>query len=105
MTHRTADESKKHYIAAMGEALGAQFAELWQEVVYLHRKWGEYLVLFGTKPERLKILNAGAPVFFRMVQDVLWEETLLHIACLTDRPEVGKKTNLTIQNVPKLVTD
>jgi AbiU2 len=28
---------------------------------------------------------------------------LLHIARLTDKPEVGKKKNLTIQNLPKLV--
>lgn len=106
MTHRTAEETKKANVAAMGEALGSQYTELWQEIVYLHRKWMEYLVLFGTKPSRIEILNKAAPAFFRMVQDLLWEETLLHIARLTDPPASGAgKSNLTIQSFPSLVTD
>lgn len=105
MNHQTAAEAKAIYVAKMGDELGEQFAELWQEVVYLHRKWSEYVILFGTKPERLKILNQSAPVFFRMMQDVLWEETLLHIACITDRSATGGKKNLTLQNYPALTND
>lgn len=46
MTHRTAEEAKIHYIEKMGDDLGTQFAALWQEVVRLHMKWGEYVELF-----------------------------------------------------------
>lgn len=106
MTQSTAEESKKRYVEVMGDDLGNQYAALWQEVVYLHRKWTEYLVLFGTKRTRIPILNKAAPTFFRMVQDVFWDDTLLHIARLTDAPKSGtNKTNLTLRNLPALTKD
>jgi AbiU2 len=39
------------------------------------------------------------------VQDSLWEDTLLHLSRITDRPETGGRENLTIQRLPGLVTD
>ena len=60
-----------------GEPLGALFSALWQEVAVLHFHWKEYVELFGTKPERIALLNRAAPHFFRMLQDELWESTLL----------------------------
>ncbi|MGZ8401653.1 MAG: AbiU2 domain-containing protein [Methyloceanibacter sp.] len=102
----TAQESRERYIAKMGEALGTQFAALWQEVAHLHMSWSEYVELFGTKPSRIDLLNSAAPRFFRILQDALWDETLLHIARLTDSPESGKgKSNLTIRNLPELVDE
>jgi hypothetical protein len=92
----------------MGEALGSQYTELWQELAHLHARWAEYVELFGTKEERVELLNKAARVFFRVVQDDLWEATLLHIARLTDPPRsMGRKDreNLTIQNLPKLIED
>jgi len=102
----TAQESKDRYVDKMGQALGTQFAALWQEVAYLHIKWAEFVDLYGTKPARIELLNRAAPKFFRMIQDLLWEETLLHIARLTDAPSsAGKKSNLTIRNLVPLVDD
>jgi hypothetical protein len=103
---RTAEEAKRNYIEKMGEVLGTQFNALWQEVARLHMKWGEYVELFGSKPTRVEMLNMAAPEFFGIIQGVLWEDVLLHIARLTDMPESkGKKTkkNLTIQNLPGLI--
>jgi hypothetical protein len=104
MTHRTAEEAKIHYIEKMGDDLGTQFAALWQEVVRLHMKWGEYVELFGSKPTRVELLNKAAPNFFHMIQHLLWEETLLHIARLTDKPTSTRgKANLTILSLPAVV--
>jgi hypothetical protein len=100
-----AEESKQRNIAKMGEELGTQYSLLWQEVALLHRNWEQYVVLFGTKPSRIELLNESAPYFFRMLQDDLWDVTLLHIARLTDPPKTGKKENLTIQNFFELVED
>ena len=38
----------------MGEALGTQYAELWQELAQLHIVWLEFVELYGTekKPHR-----------------------------------------------------
>jgi AbiU2 len=87
----------------MGEALGTQFHLLWQEVAWLYKKGGEYVELYGSKPTRVELLNKTAPEFFGIIQGVLWEEVLLHIARLTDEPKSGRNKNLTIQNLPDLV--
>jgi hypothetical protein len=105
MTYRTAEEVKQNYLAKMGDQLGLQYHELRQEVIYLCRKWMEYVALFGTKPTRVQLMNATAPVFFRTVQDVFWDDMLLHIARLTDPSATGKFANLTLQNLPALVGD
>jgi len=66
----------------------------------LHFHWKEYVDLFGTKPGRIELLNRAAPHFFRMLQDELWEITLLSLARLTDPANSqGRqdRSNLTIQ--------
>ena len=103
--HKTAEEAKKEYIACMGEDLGKVFHALWQEMAWLHMKWGEYVELFGEKPSRIELMNRAAPRFFRIVQDLLWEQTILHIARLTDPSSTAGKDNLTIQRLPELIED
>ena len=70
-TTQSADEAKQAYVASMGESLGSIFHALWQEVAWLHFKWREYVVLFGTKQSRVALLNRAAPSFFRIVEDML----------------------------------
>jgi len=101
----TAEEARNEYIAIMGEDLGRVFHALWQEVAWLQTKWGEYVCLFGTKPSRIDIMNRAAPLFFRIVQDSLWEETILYIARLTDPPRTAGRDNLTIQRLPELIDE
>jgi hypothetical protein len=103
VTNHSAAETKQRKIEKMGEELGTQYSVLWQEVALLHRNWEQYVVMFGTKPSRVELLNQSAPYLFRMLQDDLWDVTLLHIARLTDPPKTGNKDNLTIQNFPALV--
>jgi hypothetical protein len=108
MTNRTAEEARDHYIDKMGKDLGTQFAALWQEVASVHIKWSEYVQLFGTNSTRVEVLNKSAPAFFQMIQNVLWEDVLLHIARLMDPPASfgdKAKANLTIQNLPELIAD
>jgi hypothetical protein len=106
MIDRTAEEAKKANIEKMGEPLGTLFSALWQEVAMLHVRWREYVALFGTKPERIDLLNREAPHFFRMLQDELWESTLLSLARLTD-PSNSQgnrdRSNLTINALPALI--
>jgi hypothetical protein len=103
--HRTPAEVEREYIAAMGDELGTLFYRCWNEGAWLHLKWGEYLILFGTKSERVQLLNRTAPSFFRVVQDSLWEDLLLHLCRLTDPPHSVGKENLTVQRLPALVAD
>jgi hypothetical protein len=102
----TAEESKASNIEKMGRELGEQYSELWQDIAHLHMKWGEYVVLFGTKPSRIDLINRAAPAFFGMFEREMWKNILLHLARLTDPPESFRskqKKNLTLQNLPNLV--
>jgi len=80
---------------------------LWQEVATIHFHWSEFKELFHNKKSRIDLLNKSAGLFFRMVQDGLWEGTLLHIARLTDPPHTGSKdrSNLSVQNLSALIGD
>jgi len=89
MAHLTSEESLEKYINEMGQDLGSVFHALNDELAWLYMKWGEYLELFGTKPTRIDLVNQAAGPFFRVVQDTLWEDTLLSIARLIDPPKSG----------------
>lgn len=102
-TSLSAGEVDQQYIDEMGPELGPIFARFWNECVHLHWKWEEVVALFGTNPERVALLNKAAKSFFRVIQDTLWEDVLLHIARLTDPPQTMGKDNLTLQRLPALV--
>ena len=102
-TTQSPEETRRHYVSVMGEALGEASYALWSEVALLFRDWGEFTHLFGTDPSRIEVLNKAAPVFFRAVQIALFEATVLSIARLTDPPKSTGKSNLTVQQLPSLV--
>jgi hypothetical protein len=101
----TAEELEKRNIEKMGKALGKQYSVLCHEVTILHLYWKEYTELFGTNQKRIDQLNQSAAGFFRMLQDELFSTNVLHIARLTDSTTSIGKSNLTIRNLPELVTD
>jgi hypothetical protein len=107
MTEHTADEAKAANIAEMGAPLGELYSALWQEIATVHVYWKEYVELFGAKPERIDLLNRAAPAFFHMLQEELWELSLLRISRLTDPAKTGRagRKNLTIQALPALISD
>lgn len=101
----TADETRSQYTALMGQELGSLFYALYNELGWLHLRWRQYRELFGTKPERVELLNQSARLFFLVVQESLWEDTLLRLSRITDKPETFGKTNLTVQRLPALLSD
>jgi hypothetical protein len=107
MVNQTADEAKATNIAEMGQPLGELYSALWQAIATIHVYWKEYVELFGSKPERIDLLNRAAPAFFHILQEELWELALLRISRLTDPPKTGRagRQNLTIQALPALISD
>jgi AbiU2 len=99
----TSEETERQYVEIMGPELGSLYHRLWRECAWLHLKWNNFEVLFGTKPERIDLLNLAAPVFFNFVQDTVWEDILLHICRLMDPANTGKKCNLTLSALPNLL--
>jgi hypothetical protein len=98
-------EVKAENIKAMGEDLGELYTEIWKEVAWLHLKWSDYVELYGKRKSRLDLLNKAARRFFRLLQDIYWEDILLHIARLTDNPKSAGKDTLTIQRFPQFIED
>jgi AbiU2 len=105
MPDQTAEERKTHNVVKMGGVLGNQYSELWHQVAIMFINWLEYVELYGTNPERVKLLNQAAPMFFHRLQNDLLDSTLLHICRVTDPPKVAGRDNLTIRNLPDLVAN
>lgn len=103
MSRHTAEETKQQYFEAMGHDLGSFFYCLYNECVFLHWKWRNYIILYGTKPERIDLLNSAAPSFFRLIQDSLFEDIILHISRLMDPPKSVGKANLTLLALPRML--
>jgi hypothetical protein len=99
------DEQKAANVAAMGQALGEVYTELWQEVARLFGKWEEYVELFGTKESRIALMNEAASDFFGRLQASAWHEVLLDITCLTDPPKSAGRETLSLRAMPALIND
>lgn len=102
---RSAEEIGQEQLQVLGSTLGPLYHALYKDVVWLHAKWLEYRKLYARSQKRIELLNDTAGFFFRVVQDALWENVLLHIARLTDPPGQGKYTNLTLLRLPEAVPD
>jgi hypothetical protein len=89
----------------MGDDLGASFYELYRELVELHVVWQQYRQLFGEDPESVHLLNRTAGLFFKIVQDELWDSVLLGISRMTDPPATAGRKNLTVRSLPDLIAD
>ncbi|WFP61369.1 hypothetical protein [Mesorhizobium sp. WSM4904] len=105
MTTKTADQSRADCEIAMGQELGAIYAELIQELSNIYLVWGQYKILFGTRESRVDLLNSAAGGFFGLIQDNIWHQVLLSISRLTDRPTIAGHATLTVRRLADLIAD
>lgn len=105
MVTRSMGEVRADYISTMGQELGANFYELHRKLVELHILWQQYRQLFGETTDTVHLLNRTAGLFFKIVQDQLWDSVLLGVSRMTDPPGTGKYKNLTLQSLSPLITD
>lgn len=104
--YSTAEEVQQEHLDTLGPNLGPVYHALYNECAWLHIKWRQYVELYGTKPERIKLLNQAASLFFRIIEDTLWDDILLHLSKLTESTGSGKKKQrLTIRRLPNLISD
>lgn len=78
--------------------LGAQLVEL-------HVVWQQYRELYADAGT-IDVLNRTAGMFFKIVQDELWDSMLLGVCRLLDpdRRRGGRDKNLTLYSLPPLIT-
>jgi hypothetical protein len=103
---RSTPEIEQQHIEAFGDALGSIYHALHNEVLWLHMKWLEYRKLYAGSVERVELLNSTAPFFFHVIQGVVWDDVLLHIARLTDpaRDKMGNR-NLSLFQLAETVAE
>jgi hypothetical protein len=88
----------------MGVDLGTAYHHLDQEVDNLAIHWCEFDTLFRDGSQ-IDLLNKIASTFFYIVQQLLYQDAMLHLSRLTDPAAQGSYENLTIRRLPALVTD
>jgi len=101
----SAEEVRDEHLRILGTEFGQVYHSLHDELIWLYAKWLEYRKLYAASPERVELLNDAGPFFFRVVQDVLWDDVLLHLARLTDSPKSAGKPNMTMKRLAGIVTD
>jgi hypothetical protein len=101
----THDAERAEYIRRMGPELGLVCHELQDDSGSLIYRWSELQELFRGGPERFDLLNSVASNFFHLVSQVMYEDAILHLCRLTDRPEVFGNEILTVKRLPKLISD
>lgn len=79
----TVPERESEYRKVLGDDLGPLYASLEDEYIWLEVKWQQFLTIFGSE-DRVAIINEAAPAYFHMLEDVLSDDILMHIARLTD---------------------
>ena len=99
------EEVHANYVTLMGDELGSAFGTLHRKLIELHMVWQQYRQLFGSDAETVALLNRTAGLFFKIVQDEIWDSVLLGISRLTDPPETRGKKNLTIHSLLPLIED
>jgi len=100
---KSAAEVQAGHVRAMGKELGELFHVMSSELVWIHWRWKQYRTLFGEKQSRIDLLNKAAPLFFHIVRNVLFEDTLLAIARLVGSPRSSNKPNVTVERFTLLV--
>lgn len=105
MNTRSMDEVLDDYVSSMGADLGPNFFALHRKLIELHILWQQYRQLFGSEPDTVHLLNRTAGLFFKIVQDELWDSVLLGISRMTDPPATGVRKNLTLRSLPELILD
>jgi hypothetical protein len=99
------EELLEHHKKALGPELGSLYNSLFNELSRLFTKWEQFETLFAAKPTRIDIMNQTAPLFFRIVEDLLWQDILLHIARMVDKTKTAGKENLSIRWFSEFVQD
>ncbi len=101
----SAEQARERDLAVMGPTLGPLYHALADEVAWLQVKWSQYRQLYAHSAGRVELLNKAGGQFFRVVQVVLWEDVLLGMARVTDRPGSGTKSRLTLRALAQAIPD
>ncbi len=64
------------------------------DLIWARQYYNQYKKLFMVSQIRLELLNKTAPEFFRLLQEMFWNQMILSLARLTDPRKNGSNENL-----------
>lgn len=99
------DEILENYLKHYDDDLGHALYHLHNQWCSLYLTFKQYSNLFAKDRERVDLMNQNCGTFFKNVQDHFFRGIILGICRLTDPLKSMGKKNLTIQMLPKLITD
>ena len=95
--------------SAEAQALGPRLAELYHtlrnELGWMFVKWDQFQELYGGSRARLDLLNGTAPLFFRVIQEALWNDMASHLRALTAKPGEARGPKMSVHDLPEVVDD
>lgn len=91
-------------LPAMEPGVSEAVTILSAQLVELHVIWDQFFALYADA-STVAVLNRNSGLFFKIVQDVLWDRVLLGICRLLDPDVKGRDKNLTLRSLPPLITD
>jgi hypothetical protein len=96
---RPANRVQQVYIEKMGPELGTLQFKLFNQCAWLYVKWLDFVVLYGNDAETIAVLNQSAHSYFHMLQEVLFEDAILHICRLSDPAIVAGRTTVSVNGL------
>ena len=78
--------------------LAKEYGEIKNEVMWIFYKWEIYTQLYSDAGT-VDLLNEAAPSVFRILQDVVIDDTLISLSRLNDPAKTGRFDNLTLNRL------
>ena len=88
---------------AISPELDELFKAVNDEVTWLHTIWELFNQLYWSGAENFEIMEATAPHFFGILRTVLFEEMIMIVNRLTDRPITSGRANASLERLIGLV--
>jgi hypothetical protein len=105
MTNRTAEEVLSEYVKDFGPKDGPIVRNLTDKVSDLALRWRVFLYFFCGPRERVDAMSEASGSTTRLIQCLLWDNTLMRIRQLTDPATTGNNDNLSLKHLVRIAKD
>ena len=102
---KTPERTRADYQEKLGDELGKIFDLIRSEWCELRELWTAFENLFASGPERVELMNSVSGNFFGRVDRYFFEAAILAICRLTDPALTGRNKNLSLKQLPDLISD
>jgi hypothetical protein len=99
------EQTLKNDQKVLGRKFGGLYNSLRNEYHTLSIKWREYRTLFTSGEDRIDLLNKVAPYFFFRIQELMFNDVVLHINRMNYEKRRGAYEYLSIRHLADFIKD